>query len=167
MTFATLIAALVIAGLIGTVLGLLLLIFAREHELVRFVSKNAVTIVFVFSLLAMLGSLFFSNVRGYEVCLLGWFQRIFMYPLPFILGMALWKKDRNIIDYGLMLAVLGGLIAAYHYSLQFGFAPALPCSAIGQGVSCEIDFVREFGFVTLPLMSFTTFSIIALTMIAK
>src|SRR3989338_190832 len=80
---------------------------------------------FLVALFATLGSLFYSEIAHYTPCLLCWYQRIFKYPQVFLLGLGLVKRDKNIADYSLLLSVIGGILAAYHYLLQLGIAPEL------------------------------------------
>lgn len=104
------------------------------------------------SLLAVLGSLYFSNVRGFPPCILCWYQRIFMYPLALLLPVAILRRDERIHQYVLSLTFVGLLIAIYHNLLYYHILPesAAPCTA---GISCTTKFVEYFGFVTIPLMS--------------
>ncbi len=127
----------------------------------RLVHMHAVKLAFIVVLVATLGSLTYSDIIGYEPCKLCWFQRIFMYPQVFLLGTALIKKEKIIVDYSLVLSALGGLIAGYHYLLQLGIAPALPCSAVGYSVSCSKQFVLQFGFISIPYMALSAFALIA------
>ncbi len=60
----------------------------------------------------------FSEVLKFIPCELCWYQRIFMYPQVFLLGMAFVRKEFNIARYTLMLSVIGGTISAYHYLIQ-------------------------------------------------
>ena len=46
--------------------------------------ENSLLMIWVVSFVATLGSLYFSEVRGYEPCELCWYQRIFMYPIVII-----------------------------------------------------------------------------------
>lgn len=55
------------------------------------------------SVLAMFGSLYFSEIRQYEPCTLCWYQRILMYPMVIILGIAVVKKDFRISIYTMVL----------------------------------------------------------------
>lgn len=126
------------------------------------IGTRAILYGFIAALVAMLGSLTYSDIIGYDPCKLCWFQRIFMYPEVFLLGFALIKKETVIIDYLLMLAIPGALIAGYHYLLQLGVAPSLPCAAVGYSVSCSQRFVLQFGYITIPLMAFTAFVLIGL-----
>ncbi|MEG0381222.1 MAG: disulfide bond formation protein B, partial [Kurthia sp.] len=43
--------------------------------------ENALLMIWVVALMATLGSLYFSEIRGYEPCELCWYQRIIMYPI--------------------------------------------------------------------------------------
>lgn len=133
--------------------------------LLSFVSRRAIFIGFIVALLATLGSLIYSDVIGYEPCKLCWYQRIFMYPLVLIFGMALWKKHEWIKPYGILLSGIGALIAAFHYLGQIGWNPfGLECLAIGYSASCAKNFVLEFGYITIPLMAFSAFTLIALSL---
>jgi len=107
----------------------------------------------------------YSELVGYTPCELCWFQRILMYPQVAILGLALLKKDRNVYVYSIALSIIGVLIASYHYILQIGAAPALTCSSVGAAVSCAQKPFLQFGYITIPMMSLTAFSMILLFMI--
>jgi len=60
------------------------------------------------AVIATLGSLYFSEVRGFIPCELCWYQRILMYPLAVILGVAAFVEDDKCKRYVLPLSVLGG-----------------------------------------------------------
>lgn len=59
------------------------------------------------SLIATLGSLYLSEIKGFIPCDLCWFQRIFMYPLVLILGIATLQNDWKVVRYALPLSVIG------------------------------------------------------------
>ncbi|MFQ5460844.1 MAG: disulfide bond formation protein B, partial [Anaerolineae bacterium] len=67
---------------------------------------------------SMLGSLYFSEVRGFTPCTLCWYQRILMYPLAAILLVAIGRRDRGAHLYVLPLSVLGIGFSTYHYLIQ-------------------------------------------------
>lgn len=147
-----------IVAQVATVLIFIFLIIKKQQIFVKFFSeKKSLFCIFVVAFLAILGSLIYSEVIGYEPCKLCWFQRIFMYPQVFILGLALLKKDFHMFDYSILLSAFGAFIAGYHYLLQIGIAPSLPCSAVGYSVACSQRFVMQYGYITLPLMAFSTF----------
>jgi len=138
----------------------------KNEAVLRFFSKYALRIAFGAAFLATLGSLFYSEIAGYEPCKLCWLQRIFMYPQAIILGMALWAKDRAVARYSIVLSAVGAVIAGYHYLLQLGVAPALPCAAVGYSAACSQRFVMQFGYITIPLMAFSAFALILVSMTA-
>lgn len=137
------------------------LFFRKKYPgLKRFLSKNGLLLAFIISLIATSGSLFYSEVAGFVPCELCWFQRIFMYPQVILLGIALIKKEKNIIDYSLGLAVIGFFISLYHnYIYYFNFSNN-SCSVGGKGVSCTIRYVFEFNYITIPMMALTGFILI-------
>jgi disulfide bond formation protein DsbB len=125
-------------------------------------SNSEWVIVFICWLVASvstLGSLFFSEIMELAPCSLCWYQRIFMFPLVIILLIGLFPFDTNIIKYALPLAIIGWGFAFYHYLLYSGIIPESiqPCS---QGVSCSETYLDLFGFLTIPMLSLISFSII-------
>ena len=109
--------------------------------------------------IATMGSLFFSEVMKFPPCVLCWYQRIGMYPLVFILLAGLFPISKSVIKFSLPLAATGWLISVYHNLLYYKILPesAAPCV---QGVSCTTVFIKWFGFVTIPLLSFIAFTLI-------
>lgn len=114
--------------------------------------------------LATLGSLVFSEILKFPPCVLCWYQRICMYPLVVIFGVALLKKDKNFVWYAWPLIVIGWLIAFYHNLLYYNILPeaAAPCL---QGVSCTTKFISWFGFITIPLLSLAAFTFLGILML--
>ncbi len=118
-----------------------------------------VFICWIVASVSTLGSLFFSEIMELAPCALCWYQRIFMFPLVIILLIGLFPFDKNIIRYALPLAIIGWGFAFYHYLLYSGIIPEniQPCS---QGVSCSETYLDLFGFLTIPMLSLISFSII-------
>lgn len=116
------------------------------------------------SLMATLGSLYFSEIEKLPPCLLCWYQRIFMYPLVLITLVGILLHDRKLPYYILPLSIIGLVIASYHVLLQAGIVPesSAPCIL---GVSCTTEYVAYFGFITIPLLSFTAFFLINVLML--
>jgi disulfide bond formation protein DsbB len=112
-----------------------------------------------------LGALFLSEVMGVAPCVLCWYQRIFMFPLVFVLATGLFPLDAKVIRYALPLAAAGWLVAMFHLLLTKGYIPesATPCT---QGIPCSQVDVEWFGFLTVPLLSVLSFSAIALALVA-
>lgn len=106
-----------------------------------------------------LGALFFSEVMLRTPCVLCWYQRIFMFPLLFVLGVGLLPFDPRSVRYAVPLAVTGWGFALYHCLLYMGFIPKSlqPCT---QGISCAEVKLELFSFVTIPLLSLLAFTLI-------
>lgn len=118
----------------------------------------------VVALTSFLGALFFSEVMKLAPCALCWYQRIAMFPLVLILGIGAFAQDRTCIRYALPLATAGWVIAGYHLLLSEGLIPKdlQPC---GQGTSC-VEVTLKYGFVTIPMLSLTAFSLVLLLLVA-
>ncbi|MBY6270778.1 MAG: disulfide bond formation protein B [Caldibacillus debilis] len=112
------------------------------------------------SIVATFGSLYFSEIRQFEPCELCWYQRILMYPLTVLLGMAVVRKDFRISLYALVLSVIGGSISLYHYLIQK--VPFFTENAISCGrIPCTAQYINWFGFITIPFLALTAFILIA------
>ncbi|RSL35101.1 disulfide bond formation protein B [Salibacterium salarium] len=111
------------------------------------------------SVVATFGSLYFSEVLGYVPCEFCWYQRIAMYPLVILLGIAAFYNDTKIVGYVLPLSIIGSLVSIYHYLMQKipGFAPIEPCA---DGVPCQVQYVNALGFITIPFLALVAFTII-------
>lgn len=116
------------------------------------------------SIVATLGSLFFSEVMKWTPCVLCWYQRILMYPLIAIITVGIVRKDKGLPYYVLPLSILGWLIALYHNLLYYHILPesTAPCLL---NVSCTTRYFVWFGFLSIPLLSFIAFSVINVAMI--
>jgi disulfide bond formation protein DsbB len=108
---------------------------------------------------ATLGSLYFSEVADFPPCRLCWFQRIGMYPLALLLPLAAWRRDRGIRPYALVLAVLGGLVSAYHVAVER--FPSLESGACDPTNPCSIVWVERLGYLTIPAMALSGFAAVA------
>ncbi|MBI5404802.1 MAG: disulfide bond formation protein B [Candidatus Kerfeldbacteria bacterium] len=155
-TATTSIATLVVIGQV-IALGLAYFLIKPKSRPAWF-GRWALPAAFVVALVSMAGSLYFSEVAKYNPCELCWFQRILMYPLVAILAVALVRKERLIAPYVMVLTAIGAVIAGYHYSLQLGVSPLVPCSAaIG---SCAAKQTMTYGYITIPVMAATGFILI-------
>jgi disulfide bond formation protein DsbB len=112
----------------------------------------------VVAMLATVGSLYFSEIAHYDPCRLCWYQRIAMYPLVVILGIAAFRRDDGIRIYGRALAAIGAVIATYHLALEW--IPSLDTGACGLGTPCTLVWFRALGFVSLPFLALSAFLLI-------
>lgn len=113
---------------------------------------------------AMLGSLYFSEIAGFVPCKLCWYQRILMYPLALILPIAALRRDDGVPTYVLPFSVTGIFVSTYHYLLQKTdiFPESTVCAG---GVPCNIDYINWLGFITIPFLALTAFVLISLLMV--
>jgi len=118
----------------------------------------ALPLAWLVALVATGGSLFLSEIAHFPPCVLCWYQRVAMYPLAVLLGVATWRRDRGIRPYGLALAGLGLPVSAYHYLLEW--FPQLEGTACDPTNPCTLVWVRLFGYVSIPLMAGTAFAAI-------
>ncbi|MST04381.1 MAG: disulfide bond formation protein B [Candidatus Pacebacteria bacterium] len=140
-----------------------------NHSFYLFLKKRGLLILFLISLVATLGSLIYSSVIGFDPCVLCIWQRIFLFPQVIILAIALKKKYSGIVDYLIPLTIIGGIIALYHVYISLGFNQlGIPCGANPGETSCLIQYVNEFGYITIPVMSLTVYAyILALQIFIK
>lgn len=121
-------------------------------------------IAWLVALTATLGSLYFSEIRGFIPCELCWVQRILMYPLSIILCIAAYRGDTGIKKYVLPLSMIGIVVSSYHYMLQKipGFGGFRPCV---QGVPCDVMYINWLGFITIPFLALTAFILITIALV--
>lgn len=111
------------------------------------------------ALLSMIVSLIFSDFLKLPPCPLCWYQRVFMYPLVFIIPTGILIRDSKLSYYTTVLSLVGGLIALYHNLIYYdiiseGFKV---CNA---ALSCKSRQLEVFGFLSIPMMSLIAFAII-------
>lgn len=113
------------------------------------------------ALVSTFAALFIGEVMGMTPCQLCWYQRILMFPLAVILGMAAFGNDRRGAFYALPLALGGVALAGYHTALIAAWVPAwwIPC---GAGPSCSDQKLVILGDVQIPWLSLLAFTAITL-----
>ncbi|NJM06403.1 disulfide bond formation protein B [Candidatus Gracilibacteria bacterium] len=106
--------------------------------------------------IATCGSLFFSEVLGWQPCLFCWYQRILMYPLAIILTVGILRNDRGMAAYVLPFSIAGVFMSTYHYLLIRAprFFPPPPCT---DGVPCSVDYINWLGFINIPTLALIAF----------
>ncbi|MDZ7678821.1 MAG: disulfide bond formation protein B [Acidimicrobiales bacterium] len=126
----------------------------------------ALWLAFSIAAISTLGSLYYSEVQDYTPCLLCWYQRIAMYPLAVILGIAAFRDDHLIKFYALPVAAVGAAVSTYHYQLEL--FPDQGSGVCAVDVPCTVRWFEVFGFISLAFMALTGFlAIIALLSIAR
>jgi len=156
--FSVLFALLAFMALAVGVVSLAIVTFGKAEKL-RPIADVVLPLAFVIALTSTLGSLYYSGIANYRPCRLCWWQRIMMYPMVPVLGIATFRKDVMGAWYALPLALGGVGYGLYHTQLRWW--PA------GDGGSCDVDapcsavWVNTWGFVSIPFMA--TCGFIAIT----
>jgi disulfide bond formation protein DsbB len=116
-------------------------------------------LAFTVSLTATLGALFIGEVMGQVPCGLCWYQRIFMFPLPVLLGVAAFRSDVEIWRYAFPLAIAGWGFAAYHGLTYYDLIPkgVTPCTA---DLSCSGAAMTILGSIPIPVLSLIAFTLV-------
>lgn len=115
---------------------------------------------------ATLGSLYYSQVVGFEPCSLCWYQRIFMYPMALmstaaLIGHVVRGRARGTPSTPVWwlvpwLSGIGLVIAAYHITIER--IPAAEVVACSSATPCSAILVEALGFATIPTMAATAFA---------
>jgi len=124
-----------------------------------FIRENGLYFAWLVSLVATIGSLYFSEVMKFEPCKLCWYQRILMYPQVILLGIAAVRKDYKQTLYVLPLAILGAGTSFYHILVQKTNLFKEAANGCGM-IPCDIQYINWFGFVTIPKLALTAFLLI-------
>ena len=119
------------------------------REIATWAGKHALALGLLVSSGAVFGSLFYSNVMGYEPCVLCWWQRLAIYPTFILFLTALFRKDRKVFHYVFPLSLIAAVISTYHSYVQWGGSPLIPCDVEG---TCNRLYVYAFGYITIPTM---------------
>jgi|SRR5690606_7507157 len=124
--------------------------------------ENSLLLIFTVSFVATLGSLYFSEIRGYEPCELCWYQRILMYPIVLMTLIAYIQKNARIAVTTAVFSCIGACLSLYHYGIQKLDFLSDVAPACGR-ISCTGQYINWFGFMTIPLLAFISFVLIAIT----
>lgn len=123
--------------------------------------ENSLLFIFFVSLTATLGSLYFSEIRGYVPCELCWYQRILMYPIVLISLVAYIQKNARIAVTTAVFSCIGGLTSLYHYGIQKIDFLSNSAPACGM-IPCTGYYINWLGFITIPFLALTAFILIAI-----
>jgi disulfide bond formation protein DsbB len=154
-TFFALLAVLALAFVVVTGIVAVWSAVARTpawaHQVRAAIAPVAVPLAWAVALTCTLGSLYLSEVAKFPPCILCWYQRIAMYPLVVVLGIAAIRRDRTVGWYAVPLAGIGLCISVYHYLVErFPDSVSFSCSA---DVPCTTVWVWKFHFLSIPGMA--------------
>ncbi|MFC4451979.1 disulfide bond formation protein B [Halorussus aquaticus] len=105
--------------------------------------------------IATAGSLWFSLGLGLVPCDLCWYQRILMYPLVVVLGVATIEARPAVWRTVIPLSVIGGVTAANHSVLQ---ATTTTCSF--EGSCAAVQWQAPMLGLTIPNLSLLAFLLV-------
>jgi disulfide bond formation protein DsbB len=159
-TDAVLVVALVIA------VGALVSQRARSSAVAvtSVVAPQAILLAWIVAIVTTLGSLYYSEHAGFVPCELCWYQRIVMYPLVIVLGVAVLRRDTRVWMTALVFVVIGAPLSLYHWLVERvpAFAESSSCSVT---VPCTAPWFEKLGFVTLAWMAMSSFLLIGVLMV--
>ncbi|HVC42573.1 MAG TPA: disulfide bond formation protein B [Candidatus Saccharimonadales bacterium] len=122
------------------------------------ITPFALQVAWIVAVLATFGSLFLQFGEQLNPCEFCWFQRICMYPLSLLLGIAALRGDLQVAKrYFIGLAVVGAGLAIYHYQLER--VPGEP-TVCGTAAPCNVAVINVFGFISVPFLSLAAFLLI-------
>ncbi len=110
------------------------------------------------ALVATLGSLWLSEGAHFVPCKLCWYQRIAMYPLTVLLGLAAFRRDGGIRPYGFAVAGIGILASTYHYLIER--FPSLESGTCDPANPCTMLWVWKYHFISIPFMAGSAFALV-------
>ena len=134
-----------------------------RNALIDEYGQASVVTGFVVAVVATAGSLYLSEGAHFLPCKLCWYQRIAMYPLTIILGIAALRRRRDAHWYAIPLAGVGATISSYHIVLER--FPRLESSMCEVSNPCTLIWMRRFGYQTIPTMALTAFLMIIATQV--
>lgn len=148
-----------IVGIVTLIWLAIMFVVSRLSEPVRFgfegmrerFTPSAIVAAWIPALLAMIGSLYYSEIVHYQPCTLCWYQRIAMYPLVPILAIAAWKRDAGIWRYAVPVAAIGAAISIYHYQLERFPNQASPSCSVE--APCTVVWVWRFHYISIAMMA--------------
>ena len=128
--------------------------------MILFLRRHALYFAWVIALAGFCLSIFYGEVLQYEPCPLCWYQRMALFPLVLLLGMAVYRNDAKIVVYAIPFAILGCITALFQ--IFESHVPFLQKAGIcHHGELCSQTVFSLFGFLSFPLLSALGFVLIA------
>lgn len=125
---------------------------AEPSRLQSIVGRGARPLAAAIASVAMLGSLYYSEVRHFEPCRWCWYQRVCWYPLALILVLSVIRRDGTARRYAWPLATVGLVIASYHHLIE-RYPDLTNESSCSLTVPCSAPYFRVWGQITIAAMS--------------
>ena len=148
--FTTLVAIGIIALQIGT--AVFVVLWVGKSPLIKKVHRHAPIILATMFIGSAIVSLIYEYGFGYEPCLLCWYQRIAIFGIALLSLTSDIRKNKTLQKQVLLFSLLGLMVAILHNYIDLIPSGLDIC---GTGPSCLKRYVYEFGYITIPMMSFT------------
>ena len=124
----------------------------------------AVPLAWLQTMVAMVGSLYASEILKFVPCNLCWYQRIAMYPLALLLPIAMLRGDKKVWMYALPLAVVGWFFGLYQNLLYYRVIPET-IALCTNSTPCTTRYMSLFGFIDFPLLALVAFTVIIVLLV--
>jgi len=129
-------------------------------QVTKFDDRTWLAVGTIIAAVATGGSLWLSFGLGLVPCELCWYQRVLMYPLVVVLGVATIERRPLVYRTALPLALGGVVLAAFHSWIQYA---ADPLSCTSGEISCGIVQYR-IGGLTVPNLSLIAFVLLSVVL---
>jgi disulfide bond formation protein DsbB len=120
-----------------------------------FFSRFGLYFAWLISLVATFSSFYASEILNYKPCIFCWYQRMMMFPLVIILGVAAYKRNKEVISYVIALPLIGAFIAFVQSISSYFHITSFFCK-----MECMEESIKLFGFVDFSVASFLAFMMI-------
>ena len=127
---------------------------------ISFLRQHSLYFAWVIALTGFCLSVFLGEILRNEPCSLCWYQRIALFPLALLLGIAAYRNDAGIIASALPLALFG-LAAVLFQILEAHFPILQKAGVCNFGETCAQSALTLFGFLDFPILSAAGFILIA------
>lgn len=130
------------------------------------IRKYGLYATWVIAMLATCGSLYLSEVQSLPACHLCWYQKICMYPLAVIAGLAAWRGNLGIAVYLLPQTLLGLILSGLQVIIQsFSIRSFFPIEFCTPGPNCAEKVAFGIESLSLPILSAAAFFLINLLLL--
>ena len=130
----------------------------EKSKIYNSIVDNAHYAIWALGVGSIFGSLYFSEIKELPPCNLCWWLRILLYPIAFIMTVAIIRRKFDNIYYEVLaLSIPASLLSFYHSLLQWGVVKEAQvlCSSAA-AVPCDKPDFLYLGFITIPFLGFLT-----------
>ena len=161
--FDTFYALLTVAGQLALVtVAVLWLLRGRTpwwNQVSASLAPVALWLATLVAAVAVVGSLQLSLGAGYTPCTLCWYQRIAIYPLVIVCGVAALRRDVAVRFTVWPLAAIRASISIWNY--VHGPLPEAGGASCVPVAPCTVLWIWKLHYISIPMMALTTMALIA------